>query len=433
MPVNRTITCSKCSQKLNVTVKDSPSRVRCPTCQTILKIPGGSQSVSNGGDFNNPWESTRNGSPPSYQTPAITKRNRRRLPVWAWVVGGWLVVMLLLCGGTAIYIAAKVSSGGSRFASGDTSGYFGNSSSMLNRPINVATTKVDPVLISSFPSLGVAEQTFPSGVKSYFVQLMGDGKPGHDMKMRVYIPPGNHEPRSLRCVLVAPAGTPMFYGAKIEPHDTRNQDYHDETLPYAEAGLCVINYSLDGAVEDYVLQADEATMMTRLKMQYPKFRDAGGGVINGRIALEYAIAKLPMVNPAKISSAGHSSAATISLLLAASEPKLHKSIAYAAVYDVEKRMADMLDDTTYTRLFPGLAKFFHETSPKNKISDIQCRVMIFHSADDDNVPIADAREYIQSLQQAGKRLHPVIVQSGGHYRSMVAEGIPEAIKWLLID
>jgi dienelactone hydrolase len=245
------------------------------------------------------------------------------------------------------------------------------------------------------------------------------------MAMRIYIPAGEHSPQSLPCMLVAPAGTRMIHGAKVEPFG----DYHDETLPYAEAGMVAILYSLDGPLSP-LAETSEQVLMMEMMRNYPLFRDSGAGVVNGRTAIEYALAKLPMVDPQRIYCAGHSSAGNVSLLLAAHEPKISRCIAFAAAYDVELRLADAVSDPAFARIFPGSAGVLRVSSPKNAVGRYHCPLMVFHAKDDDNVPFSDAVQFVDQLKSAQKEVNFVTADRGGHYQPMLQQGIPAAIAWL---
>jgi len=43
--------------------------------------------------------------------------------------------------------------------------------------------------------------------------------PGHSGKLWLYLPQGRHEPKSLPCVLIAPAGTPLVIGMDLGDGD----------------------------------------------------------------------------------------------------------------------------------------------------------------------------------------------------------------------
>lgn len=281
----------------------------------------------------------------------------------------------------------------------------------------------EKVALPSFPDLPPAKVHPASGAKIHFVDLgrvssNGDG-PGERMKMRVYLPAGDHAGKSLGCVLVAPAGTPLLYG-----NDMDNDDYHAETLPYVQAGYAVVFYSIDGPV------SGQNPANAELAAAYKKFKAAQAGVVNGRNALEFVLAKLPAVDPQRIYSAGHSSAGVLSLLLAAHEPRIAGCIAYAPATNVELRLRDIANSPRYARLLPGVKDFLHETSPINQVDKYTCPLFLFHARDDRNEPFRTTENFVNRLREKGKEVTFATPFRGGHYQSMVREGIPRAIRWL---
>gem|GEM_PF-477140 len=459
----RKIRCSKCSKLLMVDSRPQEFRVKCPGCQAILRVPGsaGAAPVQRPGAVGN--DATEMFEEPTLPTPVQRPGNQRapRQPVAPaddWLTssvpaarsagsgnlrplamqkksnagrGGipkiaigviaCLVAIPLALGGIVGIRALSSKLAASRNAESKASVPPGPSpGSGTSAPSAV------PSIAVAFPDLGPAQKTLSSGVVLHFVRLRGSPAiPGSRTSMQVYIPPGDHQPQSLPCILVAPAGTPMLHGAELLSSD----DYHDETLPYAEAGMVVIKYSLDGHTPEPPGVSDEAQMIL-MSQSYPAFKAAGAGVENGKAATDYALAKLAMVDPKRIYSAGHSSAGNVSLLLAASDSRITRCVAYAAAYDFESRMGDAVDDSSVQQFFPGIKAFVQQTSPMNRISDLHCPVMVFHARDDNNVPYTDAETFVARMQQSGKDIKFVNANSGGHYSPMISEGIPNALTWL---
>ncbi|HTN74786.1 MAG TPA: prolyl oligopeptidase family serine peptidase, partial [Pirellulaceae bacterium] len=216
----------------------------------------------------------------------------------------------------------------------------------------------------------------------------------------------------------APAGTPLITG-----NDVDAGDYHDETLPYAQAGMVAIMYSLDGP-------APETQLVAPIAAAYKQFKAAKGGVVNGRNALEFAVQKLPQVDPQRIYTAGHSSAATVSLLVAAHEPRVKACLAYAPCCDVELRLKDLANDWQATRAMPGLANFLRDTSPKTHLGKYQCPVFVFHAKDDSNEPFSTTERFVTAMRQANANITFGTSDHGDHYESMIQFGIPQGIAWL---
>lgn len=292
-----------------------------------------------------------------------------------------------------------------------------------NQPDFGEPTELFPVAeypVPSFAAAKVASDKFVGVTET--VRLVrfsdGDDHPGFGMRMRIYMPGGEHAPGSLPCVLVAPAGTNLMVGNLID-----EGSYHDETLPYATAGMVAVMYSLDGPLLDTA--GDE-----QFRKAYLKFRAAAGGVVNGRNALEYVLENVPEVDSKKIYAAGHSSAANVSLLLAVHEPRISACIAYAPAADVESELADVINDPAAKLLLPKLDDFLKQSNPMTHAARFKCPVFLFHARDDSNTPFANTEKLANAIRAAGSHVVFAPVDQGNHYESMIQAGIPQAIKWL---
>ena len=93
-------------------------------------------------------------------------------------------------------------------------------------------------------------------------------------------------------------------------------------------------------------------------------------------------------------------------------------------------MSEAIDDPITRLLLPGIKEFIQWYSPMNHIQDFTCKMMVFHAGDDNNVPLEDAIRFVGALKGDGKTVEFVQVDHGGHYDSMVEQGIPAAIDWL---
>jgi dienelactone hydrolase len=283
--------------------------------------------------------------------------------------------------------------------------------------------EVSSVAVPTFPPLPALAPLGDSGLKVGQLHLQGGTGPGGSMELRIYMPAGNHAAGSLRCVLVAPAGTTLLSGTDIGSLDP--DAYHDECLPYAEAGMAVVMYSLDGNLDDEDSEDREKT-----RAAYERFRDAQAGLVNARNALEFALARMPEVNREKIFAAGHSSAATLSLLFGEHEPRLAGCVAYAPATDVETRLKEVTDNPVSNLTFPECKSFLKRSSPKTHADQLKIPAFVFHAANDKNVPAADSRDFAAGLKARGADITFREVPDGGHYDAMIDDGIPAGIKWM---
>ena len=244
--------------------------------------------------------------------------------------------------------------------------------------------------------------------------------PGHGGKLWVYLPKGDHSPKSLPCVLIAPAGATVVTGMKLFKDDM------PEHIPYVKAGFAVVAFEVDGQIEK-TYPTDQAYLRA-MRKGMPAFQAAQAGMVNARNALKYAKEKIPAVNPEQIFVAGHSSAADVALLYAAHEPSLAGCIAYMPTYDERLFRQRFLEDLY--RMRRDMKDFIARSEPRSHIQRIQCPIFLFHADDDEIVPAYISRRAAKELAEAKKQVEFKTVPSGGHYDAMINEGIPAGIQWL---
>jgi dipeptidyl aminopeptidase/acylaminoacyl peptidase len=166
-----------------------------------------------------------------------------------------------------------------------------------------------------------------------------------------------------------------------------------------------------------------------LKRAYEAYRAAQAGLINAQIALEFLLARVPEVDPARLFAAGHSSAGTMAILFAEHEPRLAGCVAYAPCVDLEDRFGPV-GITAAASTFPGVREFLARFSPRAHESTLQCPLFLFHAEDDSNVPIRQSRDAAARLKALGKTVTLVTVLTGNHYDAMIRQGIPQGIEWM---
>lgn len=280
--------------------------------------------------------------------------------------------------------------------------------------------------IPGFPSLPEGQVIEPSGVRVSQVELVAHDGPGKAMSLRVYLPKGDPAPGSLPCVLIAPAGSNLLSGAGLDPLD--DDAYHLEALPYAEAGFAVVLYSIDGGDSDG--EAADEQKNEEMMRAYEAFRAAGAGTVNGRNAFEFVLRRMPVVDPGRVYAAGHSSAATLALLMAAHEPRLKGCIAYAPALDVEDHFSDILTMPGVDGSLPGLKYFAKRSSPLTHAGRIQAPVFLFFARDDEVAPLGPIEAFVGKVRVNNPNVTVKLVNEGGHYNSMIREGIPAGIEWI---
>jgi dipeptidyl aminopeptidase/acylaminoacyl peptidase len=262
------------------------------------------------------------------------------------------------------------------------------------------------------PELGPAK-TLEPGVLFHEVTL--PGQPPE--KVWIYLPAKPAEAK-LPCVLVGPAGSTLLDGMDLGEGD------RPEHLPYVRAGFAVVSYDIAGNVPQ---GASDAQFVAGVK----QFMAAQAGLADARDALDYALAKVPAIDPERIYTAGHSSAATLSLLVAAHDPRIKACVAYAPCTDVPGRVAKLLPQLE--RSVPGVTEFAKDSSPRTHVAKLRCPVFLFHANDDNNVPVSESVSFEEELKRTNSNVTLVRTARGGHHDSMIREGIPSAIQWLKLQ
>jgi dipeptidyl aminopeptidase/acylaminoacyl peptidase len=262
---------------------------------------------------------------------------------------------------------------------------------------------------SSFPALA-PPRALEAGVVVHENQVAGG-------KIWVYLPAKAAAPASLPCVLIAPAGSTLEFGMDLAEGD------RVEHLPYVRAGFAVVAYSIAGAVPEG--HDNDAVFYNGVKA----FQGAEAGLTDGRRAFEFALARVPAVDPKRIYTAGHSSAATLSLLVAENEPRVAACVAYAPCSDVRKRLGDWHISSVEAKV-PGFGDFIDRTSPINGADRLRCPLFLFHAKDDTNVRISESATFVDAVKKSNPNVTFVQAASGGHHDGMIREGIPKAIQWL---
>ncbi len=209
-------------------------------------------------------------------------------------------------------------------------------------------------------------------------------------------------------ILVPPAGSNLLSGMNLSEGDT------PEHLPYARAGFTVVSFDIAGALEGNSEDAFVEAMTTFIQ------DDAGLG--SARRALVQAYQAIPDLQSLPVFVAGHSSAGTLALLFAASDPRVQGVAAFAPVPDLTRRFADMVEAD------PQMEALFTAMSPAHHAPALSGRpVFVFHSPDD-RLPIDDSEYFFRIITPA----HPANrfeTGPGDHYRSMIEYGVPRAVAW----
>jgi dipeptidyl aminopeptidase/acylaminoacyl peptidase len=285
----------------------------------------------------------------------------------------------------------------------------------LTTPV-FAGAKVAPVAGSPAPAATAASDTSSRMVELqpgvYFYKTTYTGQNGLPTKLYVYMPKVRKS--DVPAVVIAAAGAPAFAGSSLGEGD------QPEHIPYVQAGFIVVAYETDGVY-------DEKTPGGGMISSAKKFKAADAGIKNGRSAVEYA-SRLTGVKEDCIFTAGHSSAATIALRVAQVDPHVKACVAYAPPTDIVSHLEGAM--RLLDAAIPNYSAFAESRSPITFAPGLRTPTLVFQADDDDRVPKAETEAFVKAAQAAKKNLTYKTTATGGHYDSMINEGIPQGIAFL---
>ncbi len=241
----------------------------------------------------------------------------------------------------------------------------------------------------------------------------------------VYLPTQLAKPK-IPCVVIAPSGTTPLYGQLLKPMN------HWEYMGYVKAGYAVIVYDVDGAIQDMnkinevpILTHPDKIVTARLKA----YKASDGGVLNAKLAIDYAIARIPQIDPNAIYTAGYGSGGTIALMAAATDSRIKGAIAFTPVTDIPKKFPNLIENVS--KVVSGYPEWIERNSPSQNAAKMTKPLFIFQ---DDNSTVnlpADTNSFIDLVSKSNKSVtffHAPIVQT--FQTNVPPSGVQESIDWL---
>ncbi|QDU43963.1 Alpha/beta hydrolase family protein [Symmachiella dynata] len=389
------ITCPECFQTYRVKDDLEGRRVRCQECGAGIDVEVEEEVIEELAPLPTKKVRPRKKAtqPKSPQRAAAPMSQSTKL-----LLGSGAIALLVMCViGALAFLAWK-------------SDDFGGNEDLYNLAAVTIPDFPDPELET------VGEDAFQIAK----VQLKNNwGGPGTAMQLWLYLPVGEHADKSLPCVLVAPAGTNLLRGSNL------GEGSAPEHIPYVNAGFAVVAYSLDGNIDD-----PENADGSDIGDAYDEFVLARAGLVNARNALEFALTKVPAIDPRRIFTAGHSSAGTLALLFAEHEPRLCGCAAYAPGSDFTELQVELDKNPLLRLVFPHVKRFLTRSCPQTHVADFQCPLFLFHAEGDQVVRISESRQFVSLLEAQGKNVTFETIPEGDHYFPMLEQGIPQAIEWM---
>lgn len=471
--IGKTIACPKCGQQLKI--KDRPAAT--PERKLVVAKPISSPSLSQGAVSPRSTADSANApvmATPTYQNPAVGNdwtaptfaapvttyqpyatqpKSSGKSQLWIWIAAGGTVGVLFLIVTLTVLISwlGATKSPNPPMASNNPMpppSLLPEQSQLKTDPLPPASPPTQPSRPSSragrpsenrrsalpdrqlggvreFPDLGPA-RPFGQSIVLHITSIpRGMQKP---LTMNIFIPKGEHGNQSLPVMFESPNGTNLLHGANVEIPKPSS-----EYLPFTEAGMITVTFAIDGNMPRSIGPEGGPRYMTALQKAYKEFVDADAGVANGKLAIDYVLEKVPSADPKRLYIWGHSSAATLSLLMASKDKRLSKCIAMAPITDLHQRLGELLTEKSMEQLLPNLPEYFKSGSPITYVQELKCPVFVAHAHDDDNEPFKNTQAYVKSLRDAGGNITFEDPASGGHYQALLNAAVPKAVQWLKAD
>jgi len=279
----------------------------------------------------------------------------------------------------------------------------------------IAPTSAVPV--PNFPDRPTS-QLIDNEVVTFPMIITGAG-PVFPTSVRLYLPAKMHAPRTLPCLLIAAGESRLRAGVSSGSADD------SEYLRYARAGFAVLAYEMTGASID-----DNGTWNAGAGQGGPlrRFIGAGGGLANARIAVDFVLAKVPEVDPARLYAEGHHFGGTMALCAAANDNRLAAVAARAPICDMLfKNIGDL---SQLEAAAPGTRAAIARLSPARYVTAFVCPLFVYEEDDERNpFVVASNIKFEMDLQAEKKSAVFVHSRVGGAGAMPYMAGISDTISF----
>ncbi len=289
------------------------------------------------------------------------------------------------------------------------------------------TTLPEELPLPSLPQIGVSSKTplpgFPptgtfskvgDNVYRARVQLqVPPGDAGQQNQLFVLKPGTDLPARSRPCVLMAPSGAVEFAGVKSGYAPDKEQ------MTHAERGFVVIGFEVDGPMPSGGYSASKP-----VKDSFRRFHASRAGLINARNALQFALTRVPEVDPTRIYAAGFGSAGTLALLMAAHDSEI---AACAVGEPVTMRGVTRSEQKYEEMLAPGARQFLRDHSPDSLTENFNCPVFIYLGNTTGAGSAGDSKAFAAALAERGGLVESQVGGTGAVRRD---HGLAARVEWL---
>ncbi len=249
-------------------------------------------------------------------------------------------------------------------------------------------------------------------------------------KFIVFLPTHPAKPK-LPCIFVAASGTEPsapFAGRTLEEMNT------GDFVKYAKAGYAVIAYDVDGAVGDINVinraESFDARQKQILIYLIKAYKASDAGVLNAKLAIDYAVARIPQIDPNAMYTAGTGSGGTISLMVAATDKRIKAAIAFSPVTTLPGQYSTLVE--TVSKSVPGYKEFIDRSSPHNNIDKMTKPIFIFHDDRLTTISLADTTNFVELVKKNNSSVF-FTHELDRDFRTgddMLSSSLKQSIEWL---
>ena len=284
----------------------------------------------------------------------------------------------------------------------------------------VGAHDVEPNLLpvrTEFPELGDPEE---HGMTAYVIALNGQFQ-GEPSNLTLYVPNGPHADHSLPCVLLSASKEDPLEGRTITENEI------NEAGVFIRGGFAVMLYS----TSRWAFNARPRNVTSCVT----EFIQSDGGMHFARSAVNFLAAKAVMIDMNRLYAVGQGGSATIALNLAAIDPRIRAVATFSPVCDVAQEIGMPLEDVELRVKLNGIEAFTKRTSPVNRVSELQCPVLVLTGGEYGNSDEASARasgiKAFTAAMQAARKSITVAAVKGEKIRNYDLDVVmPQMLEWL---
>ena len=207
-----------------------------------------------------------------------------------------------------------------------------------------------------------------------------------------------------------------------------------DPVNYAKAGYAIIAYDVDGAIDTIERINHTQSLDAREKLIFidliKAYKASDAGVLNAKLAIDYAVARIPQIDPNAMYAAGTGSGGTISLMVAATDNRIKAAIVNSPFTNLPGKYSSLME--TVSKSVPGYKEFIDRSSPHNNIDKMTKPIFIFHDDNLTDISLEDTTNFVAAVKQKNSVIsftHERDREFRDNYSSH-SSSVKQSIEWL---